>query len=188
MGQIDGQIAVSLTAPTSQGDALSVSITSDQRACTWDSAAAPAVSAVKMCCIDSVWLVDGARTRIDAVRSLNIQPTTEINESYTDKLVTAFIRNACWAFAPSLDTHARTHACTHARTHTHRKVKPIWILLKQETASGSGISWAICKSAPRSRQITMPVPHHSVFYRPDALPAAQPTASKHWRLICWTKL
>jgi len=28
--------------------------------------------------------------------------------------------------------------------------------------SGSGISWAICKSAPRSRQITMPAPHHSV--------------------------
>ena len=62
-----------------------------------------------------------------------------------------------------------------------RKVKPIWILLKQETVSGSGISWAICKSAPRSRQITTPAPHHSVFYRPDALPAAQPTASKHWR-------
>ena len=47
--------------------------------------------------------------------------------------------------------------------------------------SGSGISWAVCKSAPRSSQITMPAPHHSVFYRPDALPAAQPTASKHWR-------
>jgi len=29
--------------------------------------------------------------------------------------------------------------------------------------SGSGISWAICKSAPRSRQITTPAPHHSVF-------------------------
>ena len=40
-----------------------------------------------------------------------------------------------------------------------RKVKPIWILLKQETVSGSGISWAIC-----SRQITMPEPHHSVFF------------------------
>ena len=26
-----------------------------------------------------------------------------------------------------------------------------------------------------------PAPHHSVFYRPDALPAAQPTVSKHWR-------
>jgi len=36
------------------------------------------------------------------------------------------------------------------------------------------------KSAPRSRQITMPAPHRSVFYRPDALPVAQPTASKHW--------
>ena len=40
----------------------------------------------------------------------------------------------------------------------NRKVKPIWILLKQETMSGRGISWAICKSAPRSRQITMPAP------------------------------
>ena len=28
---------------------------------------------------------------------------------------------------------------------------------------GSGVSWAICKSAPRPRQITMPAPHHSVF-------------------------
>ena len=27
---------------------------------------------------------------------------------------------------------------------------------------------------------TTPAPHRSVFYRPDALPAAQPTASKHW--------
>ena len=62
-----------------------------------------------------------------------------------------------------------------------RKEKPIWILLKQETVSGSGIRWAICKSAPRSSQITVPVPHHSVFYRPGALPAAQPTASKHRR-------
>ena len=45
-----------------------------------------------------------------------------------------------------------------------RKVKPIWILLKQETVSGTGISWAICKSAPRSRQTTTPAPHHSVFF------------------------
>ena len=43
------------------------------------------------------------------------------------------------------------------------KVKPIWILLKQETVRGNDISWAICKSASRSRQITMPVPHHSSF-------------------------
>ena len=91
-----------------------------------------------------------------------------------------------------------------AHTHTHtsltalfpglpgwagtRKAKPIWILLKQETVSGCGISWAICKSAPHSRQITTPAPHHSVFYRPDALPAAQPTVSKHWRPLFRTKV
>jgi len=70
-------------------------------------------------------------------------------------------------------THTRTHAHTHTRLTAlcpglpgwagTRKVKPIWILLKQETVSGSGISWAVCKSAPRCRQITMPAPHHSVF-------------------------
>jgi len=35
----------------------------------------------------------------------------------------------------------------------------------------------VCKSTPCSRQSTTPAPHHSVFYRPDALPAAQPSAS-----------
>jgi len=90
-----------------------------------------------------------------------------------------------------------TQQHTHTHTHTHtrltalfpglprwagtRKAKPICILLKQETVSGSGISWNICKSAPRSRLITTPTTHHSVFYRPDALPTTQPTASKHWR-------
>ena len=44
-----------------------------------------------------------------------------------------------------------------------RKVKPIWILLKQETVSGSGIRWVICKSAPRSSQISTPAPHRSLF-------------------------
>jgi len=51
------------------------------------------------------------------------------------------------------------------RVSRYQKGKPIWILLKEETVSGSGISWAICKSAHRSRQITMPAPHLSVFYR-----------------------
>jgi len=42
----------------------------------------------------------------------------------------------------------------------------------RDSKSGSGISWAICKSAPRPRETTTPAPHHSVFYRPDALPDA----------------
>jgi len=54
------------------------------------------------------------------------------------------------------------------------------MLLKQETVSCSGISWTIYKSAPRPRQVTSPGPHHSGFYRPDALAVTQPTASKHW--------
>jgi len=42
--------------------------------------------------------------------------------------------------------------------------------------------YTICKqSAPRSRQITTPTPHHSNFYRPDAFPDTQPTMSKHTR-------
>ena len=55
-----------------------------------------------------------------------------------------------------------------------RKVKPIWILLEQETVSGSGISWAICKSAPRSRQITTPAPHYSSFLQAGC-PSCRPT-------------
>ena len=35
-----------------------------------------------------------------------------------------------------------------------------------EVLGCSGISWTICKqSAPRSRQITTPTPHHSIFTR-----------------------
>ena len=101
-----------------------------------------------------------------------------------------------WVALPTLvpSTHHSHHPSPpHTHTHTRlmalfpglprwagtRKVKPIWIWLNQETVSGSGISWAMCKSAPHSRQITTPAPHHSVFYRPDALPAAERTASKH---------
>ena len=67
------------------------------------------------------------------------------------------------------------------RVSQYQKGKIDLVFLKQKTVSGSGISWATCKSAPRSRQITTPAPHNSVFYRPDVLPAAQPTVSKHWR-------
>jgi len=44
-----------------------------------------------------------------------------------------------------------------------------------------------CKqSAPCSRQITTPTPNHSNFFRPDALPEAQLTVSKHGRLTVQT--
>ena len=72
--------------------------------------------------------------------------------------------NSC-DYYTQLHTHTRLTALCPGlpRWAGTRKVKPIWILLKQETVSGCGISWAVCKSAPRSRQITTPTPHHSVF-------------------------
>ena len=88
-----------------------------------------------------------------------------------------FLRNQCYY------AHAHTHAHPFngplsgtTRVSRYHKGKPIWILLKQETVSGSGISWAICKSAPRSRQITMPAPHHSVFLKAGC-PSCHPTNS-----------
>ena len=63
-----------------------------------------------------------------------------------------------------------------------RNVKPVGFYWskRQWLAVASAGPYASLHLA-RSRQITMPTPHHSVFYRPDALPAAQPTVSKHWR-------
>ena len=97
-------------------------------------------------------------------------------------------------------TNVRKHSCylsrlfqyhtttSYSHTHAHpfngpisgwastRKVKPSLILLQQETVSGSGISWAIRKSAPSSRQVTMPAPHHSVFLQAGC-PSCHPTNS-----------
>jgi len=50
----------------------------------------------------------------------------------------------------------------------HQKDKTNLDLLKQQTVSGSGISWAICKSAPCPREITASATYNSVFYRLDA--------------------
>ena len=58
----------------------------------------------------------------------------------------------------------------------YQKGKTIRILLKQEAVTGSGISWAVCKSAPRSRLITRLAPHHSVFLQAGC-PSCHPTNS-----------
>ena len=94
---------------------------------------------------------------------------------------------------------ANTKLSLHTSIHTHICFTALWTLYgitwlsqykKGKTnvdfteARNSKRQWhqlAICKSVPRFRQITMLAPQHSVFYRPDAVPAAKPTASKHWR-------
>jgi len=65
------------------------------------------------------------------------------------------------ATQPTASKHCRQQTVIGTHTHTHtrltalcpglpgwagtRKVKPTWILLKQETVSGSEIRWAICR-------------------------------------------
>ena len=63
------------------------------------------------------------------------------------------------------------------RVSRYQKGKPIWIILKQETVSGSGISWAICKSAHRSRQTTTPAPHQTPQLLQAGCPSCRPTNS-----------
>jgi len=87
----------------------------------------------------------------------------------------------------------------HTHTHTHtrsrltalfpglsgwastKKVKPIWFSLKRDSER----QWhqlghmQVCISLHTDNHAS--TPPLSFFYRPDALPAAQPTASKHWR-------
>ena len=94
--------------------------------------------------------------------------------------------------------HTRTHARAHARAHTHpfngpfSRTTQVSRYQKGKTnldfseARDSEWQWHQLghMSASRSRQITTPAAHHSVFYRPDALPAAKPTASKHCLFLC----
>jgi len=66
--------------------------------------------------------------------------------------------------------------------HQKGKTKTNLDFLEQQTVSGNGISWTICKSAAPSREINTPAPHHSVFYRLDALLTEQRTAIKEpWK-------
>ena len=99
------------------------------------------------------------------IKNLNVSHDECEKSQYICKGMTDFHKN----WHDNTDCVCEVHCnISHKHTHTHtrltalfpglpgwagtRKVKPIWILLKQETVSGSGISWAICKSAARSRQ------------------------------------
>jgi len=64
----------------------------------------------------------------------------------------------------------------------HQKGKPFWILMKQEMTGWQSHQLdhmhIICNSLQTDNHAsTSPLS----FHRPDALPATQPTASKHWR-------
>ena len=59
------------------------------------------------------------------------------------------------------------------------RMYPFWILLElptMEAVSGDNWSYKSCKAPVKS---SSPTNQHPAFYRPDALPVAQPTVSKH---------
>jgi len=85
--------------------------------------------------------------------------------------ISLLLSDATGLIQPALHTHTRAFKGPFSGT-----TRVSRILLKQETVSGSGIHWDICKSAPNSRQITMPVPHHSCFLQAGC-PSCRPTNS-----------
>jgi len=98
-------------------------------------------------------------------------------------LVTALHRQETyWNSSTQANTHTNTHPFNgpFSRTTWVSRYQKGKTNLDLTEARDSEWQWNPL-SAPRSRQITTPAPHHSVFYRPDALPATQPTASNHWR-------
>jgi len=103
-------------------------------------------------------------------------------------IILVLLESACWNYE---HTHTRLMALCLGLPGwaSTRRVKPVWILLKQETVSGNGISWAVCKSASRCRQITMPAPHQSVFTgRMPFLTPSQQHQSTEGRLKLWSEM
>ena len=93
-------------------------------------------------------------------------------------------------------THTRAHARTHARTRTHTfngafsGTTQVCRYQKGKTnldfteAGDSEWQWhqlgQVCTLLQTDNHTSTPP---LSFYRPDAFPAAQPTASKHWRQV-----
>jgi len=54
----------------------------------------------------------------------------------------------------------------------------VFIEAKDDGSGGDNWSYKSCKAPVKS---SPPRNQHPVFYRPDTIPVAQPTVSKHWR-------
>jgi len=100
-------------------------------------------------------------------------------------------RRGCLDWANEATCHNRQH--THLHTHTrltalcpglpgragttYQKGKANLDFTEARDSGGCSISWAICKSAPHSRQTTTPAPHHSYVFLQVGCPSCSPTNS-----------
>ena len=102
------------------------------------------------------------RSRCSRRRAKPSRSHVQARQSSRRCQATASPRQPAPGYKPRADTH--THMCTRA---FNGPLSGTTRMLKQETVSGSSISRAICKSAPCSRQITMPAPHRMPFLPPN---------------------
>jgi len=61
----------------------------------------------------------------------------------------------------------------------NKNLGQIWHFAVAKSIYAETVEKTICKSEPQPRNIPCQHPTTQVIYRPDALPATQPTASKH---------
>ena len=128
---------------------------------------------------DGVW---------DAVSSAGHTPMQTIfTLLQTDNLlhqhsVTQFLQARCFSWRPINNVKAHTHTRLTAlclglpRWAGTRKVKHNLDFTGARDSEWQWHQLGMCKSAPRSRQITMPAPHHSVFLQAGC-PSCRPTNS-----------
>jgi len=73
--------------------------------------------------------------------------------------------------------------CFMAQVSQYQKGKTNLDLLQQQKVSGSAISWAICKSAPLPRQVTMPAFHNCTELMWTPLPQSKDTIWPSYSLL-----
>ena len=81
-----------------------------------------------------------------SMHHLDVTATTVVVSSST---------GSCWYLLTNMCVKPNGPFYGTTQVSRYQKIKPIRILLKQNTVSSSCISWAICKSAPHTRKLTV---------------------------------
>ena len=105
-------------------------------------------------------------------RHLNTQPANQT--ASTIPLLSLLVKTVKKPILAVRHTHTHTH------THTHLLNGPLFRTTRvgqyQKSKTNLDFNGTRCKSAPRSRQVTTPEPHHSVFLQAGC-PSCCPTNS-----------
>ena len=141
--------------------------------------------------------------------AIQLNRSIEYNQSMNNTPTTQFLQAGCSSWRPTNSVNAlKAHCsmCIHTYTHTRltalcpglprwastRKVKPIWILLEQETVSGSGIGWLgnmqVCTSLQTNNHASTPLLSFLQAGCPSCGPTNSVKALKAQNTICIVEL